>query len=76
MFLVLRINKILQGGISSCTEPYIKSFENPKAAQKVLKQVQLAGKRLGKLKMPFGWCARLAKFKFVCRNKIFCGLMY
>lgn len=59
MFLVLRINKILQGGISSCTEPYTnKSFENPKAAQKVLKQVQLAGKRLGKLKMPFGWCAR------------------
>jgi len=58
IFLVLRINKILQGGISTCTEPYIKSFENAKAAQKVIKQIQLAGKRLGKLKMPFGWCAR------------------
>ncbi|XP_066933536.1 dedicator of cytokinesis protein 11-like isoform X1 [Clytia hemisphaerica] len=58
IFLVLRINKVLQGGITACAEPYIKGSDNVKAAQKVSKQVQLAGKRLGKLRMPFGWCAK------------------
>ena len=58
IFLVLRINKILQGGIGQCTEPYVKSFDNPKVSQKIAKQMNVVGQRLGKLRMPFGWCAR------------------
>ena len=58
IYLVLRIGKMLQGSISQCAEPYFKSSDNQKAAQKVCKQVKLASKRLRKFKMPFGWAAR------------------
>ncbi|XP_034072738.1 dedicator of cytokinesis protein 9 isoform X3 [Gymnodraco acuticeps] len=54
IFLVARIEKVLQGGITHCTEPYMKSSDTAK----VLKNAKMACSRLGQYRMPFAWAAR------------------
>ncbi|XP_023285545.1 dedicator of cytokinesis protein 9-like isoform X1 [Seriola lalandi dorsalis] len=58
IFLVARVEKVLQGGITHCTEPYMKSSDSAKMAQKVLKNAKTACSRLGQYRMPFAWAAR------------------
>ncbi|KAJ3584590.1 hypothetical protein NHX12_015085, partial [Muraenolepis orangiensis] len=53
IFLVARVEKVLQGGVAHCTEPYMKSSDSAKVAQKVLKNARLACSRLRQYRMPF-----------------------
>ncbi|XP_028822554.1 dedicator of cytokinesis protein 11 isoform X1 [Denticeps clupeoides] len=58
IFLVARVEKVLQNGITHCTEPYIKTSDVIKTAQKVLKAAKQTCQRLGQYRMPFAWAAK------------------
>ncbi|XP_034021009.1 dedicator of cytokinesis protein 11 isoform X2 [Thalassophryne amazonica] len=58
IFLVARVEKVLQNGITHCAEPYIKTSDISKTAQKVLKAAKQTCQRLGQYKMPFAWAAK------------------
>ncbi|XP_023704534.1 dedicator of cytokinesis protein 9 isoform X3 [Cryptotermes secundus] len=58
IFVVVKIDKILQGGICQTTEPYIRSTKDPRLGLRVHKTVKTCCQRLGNYRMPFAWTAR------------------
>ncbi|XP_026793122.3 dedicator of cytokinesis protein 11 isoform X1 [Pangasianodon hypophthalmus] len=58
VFLVARVEKVLQNGITHCAEPYIKTSDMCKTVQKVLKTAKQTCQRLGQYRMPFAWAAK------------------
>lgn len=58
IYLIVRIEKVLQGGIYQSSEPYVKANKDPKISQKVYKNIASCCQRLGKYRMPFAWTAR------------------
>jgi hypothetical protein len=59
VYLVLRIEKVLQGGITSCTEPYMKSGDAlKKGAAKAYRSADSACQTLSRYRMPFALATR------------------
>ncbi|BFZ00720.1 hypothetical protein BsWGS_03761 [Bradybaena similaris] len=56
IYLVARIEKVLQGSITQCIEPYLKGGD-PKMAQKVHRQMKQFCSHIGHYRMPFAWSA-------------------
>lgn len=54
LFLVIKLDKVLQGDINECAEPYMKDDKN---REKVKANAVAACERLGKYRMPFAWTA-------------------
>ncbi|XKL65388.1 hypothetical protein PGB90_008808 [Kerria lacca] len=54
LFLVIKLEKVLQGDINDCIEPYIKDEKN---LEKIKMNAQQSCERLGKYRMPFCWTA-------------------
>ena len=54
LFLVVKLEKVLQGDINEAAEPYLKEVSN---LDKVRQNAYDACNRLGKYKMPFAWTA-------------------
>ena len=52
LFLVVKLEKVLQGDIGECTEPYIKDDKN---RDKVRANAVACCERLGRYRMPFAW---------------------
>lgn len=54
LFIVIKLEKVLQGDITECAEPYIKEEKN---VEKVKMNAVASCERLGKYRMPFAWTA-------------------
>ncbi|XP_046488292.1 dedicator of cytokinesis protein 7 isoform X2 [Neodiprion pinetum] len=54
LFLVVRLEKVLQGDISECAEPYLREDKNK---DKVRAAAVAACERLGRYRMPLAWTA-------------------
>lgn len=58
IFIVVRIEKILQGGINPSSEPYLKAGKDPKLGCKTLKTIKQYAHRVKHYTMPWAWTAR------------------
>ncbi|XP_036367208.1 dedicator of cytokinesis protein 9 isoform X3 [Octopus sinensis] len=57
IYLYAKIEKVLQGSISHCTEHYMKSTDT-KVGTKIHRQMKLFCSRIGHHRMPFAWTAK------------------
>jgi hypothetical protein len=57
IFIVVRIEKILQGGINQSSEPYLKT-KDAKLGAKTLKSIKQYAQKVGHYRMPFAWSAK------------------
>ena len=57
VFLVARIEKVLQGSINAAVDPYMRNPDE-KLAAKIHRQMSLYCSKLGHYRMPFAWGAR------------------
>lgn len=57
IYLFAKIEKVLQGSVSHCTEPYMRSTDI-KVGTKVHRQMKLFCSRIGHHRMPFAWAAK------------------
>ena len=57
IYLVARIEKVLQGSVSACTEPYVR---NPdiRIGSKIHRTMKTYCHRLGRYRMPFAWAVK------------------
>lgn len=58
IYMVVRIEKILQGSICQTSEPYIRATKDPKLGLKVQRSIAACCQRLGHYRMPFAWAAK------------------
>lgn len=58
VFLVVKIEKILQGGINNTSDAYLKAGKDPKMGLKLNKSVRQYSQKIGHYRMPFAWAAR------------------
>lgn len=57
IFLVVRIEKVLQGSISAALENYLRTTDQ-KTGTKIHRSMKVCCQRLGRYRMPFVWAAR------------------
>lgn len=57
VYIVILVEKVLQGGVSSSVDPYLKG-NDPKTAAKVHKTMKQFCNSLGHYRMPFAWAAK------------------
>ncbi|XP_055550316.1 dedicator of cytokinesis protein 9 isoform X2 [Wyeomyia smithii] len=58
IFVVVKIDKILQGAVNPSTEPYLKATKDVKILSKLQKNVRQYAQKCGHYRMPFAWAAR------------------
>nr|XP_041632093.1 dedicator of cytokinesis protein 11 isoform X4 [Drosophila kikkawai] len=58
IYLVVRVEKLLQCGIAQAAEPYLKAGKDPKLGQKVYKAAKSCAQHIGHYRQPFAWAAR------------------
>ncbi|XP_065085612.1 dedicator of cytokinesis protein 9 isoform X1 [Ochlerotatus camptorhynchus] len=58
IFVVVKIDKILQGAINPSAEPYLKASKDVKLLCKLQKTVRQYAHKCGHYRMPFAWAAR------------------
>lgn len=58
IFLVLKIEKILQSNIVQAVEPYLKTGRDPRVALKLHKSIRNYAQNIGHYRQPFAWAAK------------------